>query len=251
MPYTEADIAGLNEALTPLDWRQRLAWLSEQTARVAFSTSFGLEDQMLTHAIAVHGLPVRLFTLDTGRLFEATYALQQETIDRYGLTIDTYYPDPANLERFVSRNGINSFYHSVENRKSCCHIRKVEPLARALSGVDIWISGLRREQSEARHMLPVAEWDAAHRLVKVYPLLDISQPQLERFIAEHRVPYNPLHDQGYPSIGCAPCTRAVEPGEHPRAGRWWWEQQSEQECGLHVVNGRLVPARPSGGVHAH
>jgi phosphoadenosine phosphosulfate reductase len=251
MPYIEGDVQRIIEALTPLTWEQRLTWIAQQQMRSAFSTSFGLEDQMLTHTIAVDRLPITVFTLDTGRLFEETYHLQQETSDRYSLTIQTYYPDPNTLQQFVSEKGINSFYQSVENRKQCCAIRKVEPLQRALKNVDLWISGLRREQSEARHMLPVAEWDAAHQLIKIYPLIDVTAEQLQKFIATNRVPYNPLHDQGYPSIGCAPCTRAIQPGEHPRAGRWWWENGNEQECGLHVVNGRLVQVRPTGGVHAY
>ncbi|MGB1539992.1 MAG: phosphoadenylyl-sulfate reductase, partial [Rickettsiales bacterium] len=180
----------------------------------------------------------------TGRLFEETYTLLQQTVDSYGVPIRAYYPDPLALETFVNEQGINGFYNSVENRKACCFIRKVEPLARALDGVDIWISGLRREHSDHRQDLPVAEWDAANNLIKFYPLIDVSEEAVKSYIATHNIPYNPLHDQGFPSIGCAPCTRAIGVGEHPRAGRWWWEQ-GEQECGLHVKDGKLVrkPAR--------
>ncbi len=140
----------------------------------------------------------------------------------------------------VNRQGINGFYESVEKRKACCFVRKVEPLNRALEGVDIWISGLRREHSDNRSDLPVVEYDAGRDIIKVYPLVDISEADVKAYIQNHAIPYNPLHDQGFPSIGCAPCTRAVAPGEHARSGRWWWEQENEQECGLHIKDGKLV-----------
>lgn len=252
MPYIEQDVKAFIEQAGALNWRERLQWVAQQHAAASFSTSFGVEDQLLTDAIATDTLPIAFFTLDTGRLFEETYALYQQTVDRYGIAIRPYYPDLLALEKYVTQHGINGFYESVENRKACCFIRKVEPLQRALSGVDIWVSGLRREQSDNRSNLEVAEWDAQHQLIKFYPLVDVTLDEVEQYIAEHHVPYNSLHNQGYPSIGCAPCTRAIEPGEHPRSGRWWWEQGSAQECGLHVVNGKLVPIKSDkGGIHAH
>ncbi|MCH2548013.1 MAG: phosphoadenylyl-sulfate reductase [Alphaproteobacteria bacterium] len=238
----EAMVDWLNEQGEHLSWQARLTLLAGlENKSIAFSTSFGYEDQALTHEIAKQGLNVALFTLDTGRLPEETYTLHQQTRDRYGVEIATYYPEPLALEKFVKEQGINGFYDSVSNRKSCCFIRKVEPLARALDGVEIWVSGLRRKQSENRADLPLAEWDAANKVVKFYPLRDASSEALWQYIKDKNVPYNPLHDVGYPSIGCAPCTRAVAADEHPRAGRWWWEQDdAASECGLHFVNGKVV-----------
>ncbi len=236
-----ADI--LQEQLTPLSWEKRLVALCDYAKNdaIAFSTSFSLEDQIITHAIAKHKLPVRIFTIDTGRLFEQTHDTFQKTLDAYEtIDIETFYPDTKSLQELIKKQGINGFYQSVEKRHACCHVRKVEPLERALKGVDIWISGLRREQSPHRGTLPVAESDTGRGLVKCYPLVDLSANTVRTYIDEHFIPYNPLHDQGYPSIGCTPCTRAISPEEHPRAGRWWWEQEGEQECGLHLQNNKLV-----------
>lgn len=247
--WATATIDWLNEQGEAGSWQERvhlLAGLEDKC--VAFSTSFGYEDQALTHEIATNALEVELFTLDTGRLFEQTHALHQQTRDRYGIPVKTYYPEPLALEKFVEERGINGFYDSVSNRKLCCFIRKVEPLQRALDGVEVWVSGLRREQSDNRADLPLAEWDAANRVVKYYPLRDAATDELWSYIKAADVPYNPLHDAGYPSIGCAPCTRAVAPDEHPRAGRWWWEQGEANECGLHFVNGKLVRAKDVGDV---
>lgn len=225
-----------------LPWQERVAALSTlfKEANTAFSTSLSAEDQLITHLIARERAQVRVFTLDTGRLFEETLALQQQTERYYGLTIHTYYPDAQALENYVRESGINGFYDSVEKRRQCCAIRKVEPLRRALGGVDIWISGLRREHSENRQSFPIAEWDDSTATIKYYPLIDVTEAELLEAIATHHIPVNPLHEKGYPSIGCAPCTRAIAPGEHPRAGRWWWEQANAQECGLHFSNGKLV-----------
>lgn len=240
MPLNEGFSKSLNQSLAVLSWQERVAVLANtQGAKVAFSTSFSFEDQAITHVIATKKLPYSIFTLDTGRLFEETHKLHQETRDKYNLAIQTYYPDAQDVEAFVAANGINGFYNSVENRKSCCHIRKVLPLARALKGVDVWVSGLRREHSDNRRNLDAAEWDEGNQVVKVYPLIDVGAEELWAFIKQNKIPYNPMHDNGFPSIGCAPCTRAIAAGEHPRAGRWWWEQ-SEQECGLHMVDGKLV-----------
>jgi len=222
-------------------WQERLALLGGfAQAKIVFSTSFSFEDQAILAEIAVQKLPIRIFTLDTGRLFEETHTVHQQSREKYGHPIEIYYPDAQAIQHFVQAQGINGFYDSLENRKACCHIRKVEPLQRALKGADIWISGLRHEDSELRANLPVAEWDAGNNVIKYYPLLDATGEELWAYIKEKRVPYNILHDKNYPSIGCAPCTRAVLPGEHPRSGRWWWEQGNATECGLHVVDGKLV-----------
>lgn len=199
---------------------------------VVFSTSFGQEDQVIADVIWHHGLPVRVFTLDTGRLFQETYELMDLTKARYQKDFEVYFPDYRAVEDYVEKNGFNGFYDSVENRKLCCHIRKVEPLNRALQGAKVWITGLRADQSDNRSHLPVLEWDEQRQLYKLNPLIAWNYEEVMDYLQEHHVPYNRLHDQGFISIGCAPCTRAIQPGEHPRAGRWWWEN-SKKECGLH------------------
>ncbi len=201
--------------------------------RTGFSTSLGLEDQVLTRIIAQTAPSIYIFTLDTGRLFPETYDLLDITQKRYKIRINTYFPDFAAVEKMVNEKGINLFYESVGNRKLCCHIRKIEPLKRALVGMDVWISGLRRDQSVTRQEAKLVEWDSNHQRIKVNPLIDWSLEEVWDEIREHNIPYNPLHDKGYPSIGCLPCTRAVEPGEDIRAGRWWWEHPQHKECGLH------------------
>lgn len=202
--------------------------------KVVFSTSFGLEDQAITHFIASNKIPVKVFTLDTGRIFPETYSTWSRTVEKYGLAISGYYPDAYSLQGFVSEKGPNSFYESVDNRKQCCHIRKVEPLQRALKGNKIWITGIRAEQSNNRHDMPVIEWDEANQIIKFHPLLHWAWGQVKQYVSRNDVPYNPLHDKGFVSIGCAPCTRAIKPGEDFRAGRWWWEDNSKKECGLHI-----------------
>ncbi|HET9745671.1 MAG TPA: phosphoadenylyl-sulfate reductase [Chitinophagaceae bacterium] len=201
---------------------------------IVFSTSFGLEDQAITYLIASNKLPVKVFTLDTGRIFPETYTTWSRTVEKYGLTIAAYYPDAMALQGFVSEKGPNSFYESVENRKQCCHIRKVEPLQRALKGNKIWITGIRAEQSNNRLDMPMLEWDEINQIIKFHPLLNWTWGQVKQFVSRNDVPYNPLHDKGFVSIGCAPCTRAIKPGEDFRAGRWWWEDNSKKECGLHI-----------------
>ncbi len=200
---------------------------------IVFTTSFGIEDQVVTDMIFRNDLPVKVITLDTGRLFEETYKVYNRTIEKYGKPIYAYYPDQGTLEKFVSEKGPNSFYESVENRKMCCHIRKVEPLGRALKGMSCWITGIRASQSNNRGNMDFFEWDGGFSIVKYNPLLKWSLEDCREYVKMNHVPYNVLHDRGFVSIGCAPCTRAIQPGEDFRAGRWWWENNSKKECGLH------------------
>lgn len=204
--------------------------------QVTFSTSFGWEDQVITHIIFSNNLPIKVFTLETGRLFPETYYVWNRTMEIYGKVIHAYYPKNDLLEQMVNAKGPNSFYESVDNRKECCGIRKVEPLNRALSGNKCWITGIRAEQSVSRQLMEDVEWDEQHNLVKFHPIYNWSLDEVKDYIKKYNIPYNTLHDRGFPSIGCAPCTRAVQPGEDFRAGRWWWEDQSKKECGLHETN---------------
>lgn len=199
---------------------------------VAFSTSFGMEDQVISHIIGKNKIPMKVFTLDTGRMFNETYEVWQSTANVFDLSIDPFYPDAQEIQYFVNERGINSMYLSVENRKECCRIRKIEPLKRALKGVAIWVTGVRAAQSVNRQNFKMFEWDEAFQLIKFNPLLHWSDADVADFIHQNHTPYNKLHDQGFLSIGCAPCTRAVQFGEDARAGRWWWED-SKKECGLH------------------
>lgn len=214
---------------------ERFRFLSENVEdKVVFSTSFGIEDQVISHAIFSQRLKnLEAFTLDTGRLFPETYDVWDKTLLQYNQPIRVYYPDTDNVEAFVNQNGINGFYNSVELRKECCHIRKVIPLKKALKGAKIWITGLRAQQSDNRNSLEVIQWDEQFQLYKYNPLLDWTTDDVVKYLKANTVPYNLLHDKGFVSIGCAPCTRAVKPGEDFRAGRWWWEDQSKKECGLH------------------
>ena len=202
--------------------------------KVTFSTSFSYEDQIITDLIQKHAPEVSVFTLDTGRLFPETYSVWSRTNDRYGIHVTPFYPDTEAIQTFVSANGPNAFYESLDLRKGCCFIRKVEPLRRALAPNAVWITGLRAEHSASRQSLDVIEWDEANQIIKYNPLLHWSFEKVLEYINEHNVPYNSLHDKGFVSIGCAPCTRAIKPGEDFRAGRWWWEDESKKECGLHV-----------------
>ena len=198
------------------------------------ATSYGAEDMVLTDLICKHAPQIDIFTLDTGRLPKETYELMQTVKNHYQREVQVYYPDTATIETFVTHNGPNAFYDSVDMRKTCCGIRKVEPLGRALAGKKAWLTGMRRSQSVTRKELPVSEWDADHGLQKFSPLTDWSNGEVWKYIRAFEVPYNKLHDEGYASIGCAPCTRAITPGEDIRAGRWWWENPESKECGLHV-----------------
>lgn len=202
--------------------------------QVTFSTSFSYEDQVITHMILKNKLPVSIFTLDTGRLFPETYSVWNATNEKYRTHVRAYYPNHSSIENFVEERGPNAFYESVQNRKDCCHIRKVEPLRRALKDNAVWVTGLRAEHSIERHNIPQLEWDEGNGLIKYHPLLYWTFDDVKRYINENNIPYNPLHDRGFVSIGCAPCTRAIRPGEDFRAGRWWWEDSAKKECGLHV-----------------
>lgn len=226
-------ITELQDKLESLDLVESLRFIAQLHAgTVAFSTSFGQEDQVITDAIFRNDIDIRVFTLDTGRLFQETYGLMDETRAQYGKAIQVYFPDAGDVEKLVTEKGFHSFYDSVENRKECCYIRKVAPLKRALQGSTVWVTGLRAEQSANRQSMRIIEWDDGYGLLKFNPLIRWTYPQVLSYIQAHNIPDNPLHRKGFISIGCAPCTRAIEPGEDPRAGRWWWET-SKKECGLH------------------
>ena len=205
-----------------------------------FASSLAAEDMVLTDLILKAQLPIAIFSLETGRLHEETLSMVERVKENYDYDIALYRPEPAAVERYVTQNGLNAFYDSVEIRKECCRIRKVEPLGRALAGKRAWITGQRRSQSSTRAELAVQEDDASHDMQKFNPLADWSEQDVWDYLRDHQVPYNPLHDRGYPSIGCEPCTRAIRPGEDVRAGRWWWENPESKECGLHVVDGKLI-----------
>ncbi len=230
-----AIIPSLADELANLDINQALDKLvATFPDEVTFSTSFGVEDQVITHLIAKGSYPIKIFTLDTGRLLNQTYTVWESTNIQFGLKIDAYYPDAASIEHYVTTKGPNAFYTSVDDRKECCHIRKVEPLKRALKGNSIWITGLRAEQSPARKDLSLIEWDETNNIIKYNPLLHWTNEDVWKYVKTHRIPYNELHDKGFVSIGCAPCTRAIREGEDFRAGRWWWEDNTKKECGLHI-----------------
>jgi phosphoadenosine phosphosulfate reductase len=229
------DFQAIKQAISNLSTLEALRYLAQEfEGQIVFSTSFGLEDQAITHLIFENKLPIQVFTLDTGRNFQETYSTWDKTLLRYQQPITAFYPNQENVETLVTQKGINSFYESVENRKECCFIRKVEPLRRALQGQKIWITGIRAEQSPNRQDMINLEWDEAHQLVKFHPIFDWSFVEVKAFIQKNSIPYNVLHDQGFVSIGCAPCTRAIREGEDFRAGRWWWEDASKKECGLHI-----------------
>jgi phosphoadenosine phosphosulfate reductase len=235
----------LAERLRPLALPERLALIDATVdGRLVFTTSFGLEDQALTHALRMAKSRTEIVTLDTGRLFPETYDVWAETEAAYGFRIRAYAPEREAEERFVAESGINGFRHSVAARQACCGFRKVEPLGRALAGAAGWLTGLRAGQSANRADTPLAEADLARGLIKLNPLADWTREAIAELIHQNYVPYNVLHDRGFPSIGCAPCTRAVKVGEPERAGRWWWEQAGKQECGLHVAGAPGSQLRP-------
>jgi len=209
--------------------------------KMALSSSLGLEDQVLTDMLGKTDKNPNIFTLDTGRLFPETYSLIDTTNMRYGIKIRVFFPDYRAVEEMVSDNGVNLFYESIEKRKRCCHIRKLEPLHRAFAGLEVWICGLRREQSVTRQDMRLVEWDETNKLIKINPLINWTEQQVWDYIRKHGVPYNKLHDEGFPSIGCQPCTRAVKQGDDARSGRWWWEAPEHRECGLHIkIKGPII-----------
>jgi len=225
----------LRSAIKGMELSQSLAYLSELfPGMVTLSSSFSWEDQVLSHFVLDAKLNVEIFTLDTGRLFPETYTVWSKTNDRYKTQIKAYYPNQGEIEKYVNEKGPNTFYNSVADRKGCCFIRKVEPLKRALKNKSIWITGLRAEHSPERQDLQTLEWDEGNSIIKFNPLLHVTTAELKKIISDHSIPYNPLHDKGFVSIGCAPCTRAIQPGEDFRAGRWWWEENTKKECGLHA-----------------
>ena len=227
------------------DTRATLARIAADFTPAVFASSLAAEDMVLTDLILRAHLPIRIFTLETGRLHAETLAMIDRIKETYDYEVALYRPEPAAVDAYVAQNGLNAFYDSVEMRKECCRIRKVEPLNRALAGNRAWITGQRRAQSTTRAALDIEERDEAHGMTKFNPLADWSEQDVWRYIRDQQVPYNALHDKGYPSIGCEPCTRAIQPGEDVRAGRWWWETPESKECGLHVVDGKLVRIKPA------
>ncbi len=208
-------------------------FLHEYKGRIALSSSLGIEDQALTHMVCNIDHSAKVFTLDTGRLFPETYSLIDNTNKHFGINIEVYFPESGRVEEMVRTKGINLFYDSIESRKECCKVRKIEPLKRAFQNLDVWICGLRKDQSITRFYSSMVEWDEANGLIKINPLINWTEKMVWEYIRVHHVPYNELHDKGFPSIGCQPCTRAVAAGEDIRSGRWWWEAPEHKECGLH------------------
>lgn len=237
------DTQRIDNELEQASLADRLTLINELCERPLFTTSLGLEDQVLTWAVFNQNLAIRIVTLQTGRLFPETLSLLTITKERYNLQIEELAPDLRNVEDYIRTYGMDGFYNSVKARKACCAVRKIEPLGKALDGIDGWVTGLRREQSPERGHVPFAVWDDERNLMKFNPLADWTIDQIKEAIVAHEIPVNPLHERSYPSIGCAPCTRAVKPGEPERAGRWWWEQHQASECGLHrVVNAHETTA---------
>ncbi len=229
------NISQLKKQILGKPLRDQLSHLASAfNGRILFTTSFGIEDQVITHFVFENDIPVKVVTLDTGRLFPETYKTFNETIKKYQKKIDVFFPDRDSVETMVTEKGPYSFYYSKENRLECCRYRKVIPLSRALESMECWISGIRADQSDNRSRMEQLEYDESKKLFKFYPLFGWTFEQVKSFIKENEIPYNILHDKGFVSIGCEPCTRAVKEGEDFRAGRWWWENSNEKECGLHV-----------------
>ena len=247
MQQLSGHASGLAHAFATLGLAERLAAARAAIGgRIVFTTSFGLEDQAIAHAILSQGLAVDIVTFDTGRLFPETHQVWAETERRYGCRIRALLPERSAVEAWVAENGIDGFRSSVAARQACCALRKVEPLGRALAGAAAWVTGVRAEQSADRAMMSYAAVDLQHRLIKLNPLIDWTRERVAEFVRNNHIPYNSLHDRGFLSIGCAPCTRAVAPGEPERAGRWWWEQEEKKECGLHIsADGRVTRGAPA------
>jgi len=230
----EAQIAQWNEEMKDLSPMDVIGYFLQQFGEhIVLSTSLGLEDQVISEKVLRQKKDTEVFTLDTGRLFPETYDLIARTNKFFGIRMKTYFPEPAKVEEIVAAKGINLFYDSVENRKLCCSVRKVAQLPRAFKDKQAWICGLRKDQSVSRFFNKMVEWDGNNGLVKINPLINWTEKEVWDYIKKHNIPYNLLHDRGFPSIGCEPCTRAIEPGEDIRAGRWWWENELHKECGLH------------------
>ncbi len=231
---TPSNLTQIFEDTRRLSIKEQIEYLVDKfDNKIVFSTSFGLEDQVITDIIFKNNLNVEIFTIDTGRLFQETYRVLNATREKYKQNIHVFFPDTESIEKLVTEKGPNSFFESLDNRKECCYLRKVIPLTRALKGKKCWITGLRSEQSENRQQLSLYSFDAHFDLIKFNPLIDWSFEEVKKYILENNVPYNSLHDKNFVSIGCAPCTRAIKESEDFRAGRWWWEQNSGKECGLH------------------
>ncbi len=227
-------INDLNHKLEDYTAEQIIAFFIEKyQGSIAFASSFGVEDQVILYYLSKLKSNTRVFTLDTGRLFPETYELIDKSRNRFKIPVEVYFPDASEVEKMVGDKGVNLFYENIENRKLCCGIRKINPLKRALKNTDVWISGLRREQSPTRSDMKIVEWDSLNGLIKINPLIEWTEEQTWDFVKKNNIPYNSLHDQGFLSIGCQPCTRAIEKGEDTRAGRWWWENPDTKECGLH------------------
>ncbi len=225
----------INEQLKDRSAEEGLSYfINEYKDKIALASSLSAEDQVLTDMIIKKDKNIKIFTLDTGRLFQETYDLIEKTNNKYNIKLDVYFPDTTNVEKMTKEKGVNLFYESIENRKLCCHIRKIDPLKRAFKDLEVWICGLRKEQSITRKEINLIEWDSDNNLIKVNPLLYWTEDKVWNYIRNNDVPYNKLHDRNYPSIGCKPCTRAVMQSEDIRAGRWWWEKPENKECGLHV-----------------
>jgi phosphoadenosine phosphosulfate reductase len=249
----ETIAAELNAVFPTIGPLERLKLLVERVpGRTVFTTSLGIEDQMLTHLIFTGGLKIEVKTLDTGRLFPESYTLWRTTEEKYGRRIKALYPKAEALEALVDDQGIDGFYYAPEFRKACCGVRKVEPLGRALDGAAGWVTGLRRDQSANRESMEFVGYDGARDMIKANPLFDWTRDRIRAFTEAEGVPVNPLHQKNFLSIGCAPCTRALQPGEPERAGRWWWEEETMRECGLHIeADGRVVRAKDVVPGHQH
>lgn len=224
----------INSSIVNKSPKESLAMLAREfQGKIVFSSSLGYEDQVISHFIFSNKLQIEVFTLDTGRLFNETYSVLNNTLERYKTPIKVLYPQTETVEKLVSEKGPLSFYESIDNRKECCFIRKVEPLKRALKGKTVWVTGIRADQSGNRQEIPSVEWDEVNQIIKFHPIINWTLDDVKIYINKHNIPYNGLHDKGFVSIGCAPCTRAIKEGEDFRAGRWWWEQNDKKECGLH------------------
>jgi phosphoadenosine phosphosulfate reductase len=241
----ELDLTALNEQFDGRSATSIIHWVYEtfDPSVVKLSTSFGAEGMVLIHLLRQEVEKPRVFTVDTGRNFQETYDVWQEAMDKYQIEIETFGPDPADIAELTKKDGPNLFYKSVENRKACCYVRKVKPLKKALADADVWISGIRRQQGQTRRDLDFISWVEQHQVYKVCPLANWFEATVWEFIRENGVPYNKLHDQGYPTIGCQPCTRPVRPAEDPRSGRWWWEKDEKKECGIHLDE-KVEPKKP-------